>query len=95
MFELSDDLTLIERNHYTYLDVAADAGGLYTIVATLCSAILSVINYNNFNKYLIDKIDSLNTESSQKMSEQISRGCCSNIIEFVIDNLPSCCICCK
>ena len=74
MFELSDDLTLIERNHYTYLDVAADAGGLQSIVATLCSAILSVINYNNFNNYLADKIDSLNTESSQKMSKKFSWG---------------------
>ena len=76
-FELNDDLTLIERNTYTLIDVAAEAGGLQAILAGFFSAILSVINYNNFNNYLAERLDSFNIDSSQKTGDKFSRGCCS------------------
>ena len=65
-FELNADMTLIERNNYTFVDVAADIGGLQAILAGFLSAILSIVNYNNFSDYLAENLYSINKDGGQE-----------------------------
>ena len=58
-------MTLIERNNYTFIDVAADVGGLQAILAGFLSAIMSLINYNNFSNYLAEKLYTINKDDGE------------------------------
>ena len=46
LFRLNLDVTLIERNGYTLLDVLSDVGGLQSILISGASLLLSILNYN-------------------------------------------------
>lgn len=69
----------------------ADVGGLQAFIAVGLKAILSVINYNNFNNFLVEKLYKLNTGDHEKGAHKFQGNCCYDIKEFFIDNLPSCC----
>ena len=53
---MSMDRTLIERHGYTILDLLSDVGGLQSVLISGISALLSILNYNNLNSYLISKL---------------------------------------
>ena len=61
-FSLSPDQTVIERENYTFIDVLADLGGLQASLYAVLSAVLSVINYNNFNNYLASQLYNLHCD---------------------------------
>lgn len=61
-FSLSPDQTMIERDNYTFIDVLADLGGLQASLYAVLSAVLSVINYNNFNNYLASQLYNLHSD---------------------------------
>ena len=54
--QLSMDVTLIERNGYTLLDVLSDVGGLQSILISAISLLLSFLNYNQLDNYLVSKL---------------------------------------
>ncbi len=47
------NLDVIERNHYTILDMLSDVGGLASITTGIVALFLSVLNYNNLDSHMI------------------------------------------
>ena len=50
------DLTLIERTGYTVLEILSDIGGLQGILISAISLLLSILNYNYLDDYLVAKL---------------------------------------
>ena len=50
------DITLIERNGYTILDVLSDVGGLQGILISAFAFIISFLNHNDLENYLVSKL---------------------------------------
>ena len=53
---MSMDLTLIERDGYTFLDILSDIGGLQGILSAVVSVILIIFNYKYLDSYLATKL---------------------------------------
>ena len=82
------DQTLIERNGYTFLDILSDLGGLQGILISSVSFLLSILNYNHLNGYLVSQLFK---------SDQVVLTACStsdSVKEFCIGLLPRKLICC-
>ena len=47
------DQILIERTGYTILDILSDVGGILGIFVSGISFILSILNYNYLDNYLV------------------------------------------
>ena len=50
------DLTLIQRNGYTLLDILSDVGGFQGILISGITFILGILNYNDLDNYLVSKL---------------------------------------
>lgn len=50
------DLGLIERTGYTVLDILSDVGGLQGILISGISLIISALNYNYLDNYLVSNL---------------------------------------
>ena len=50
------DLTVIERTGYTVLNILSDVGGLQGILISGISLLLSVLNHNYLDNYLVTKL---------------------------------------
>ena len=55
-FEMSLDVTTIERNSYTMFDMFSDVGGLFGIFSTIFAMISSVWNYNSFDNFMVSRL---------------------------------------
>ena len=86
---LSMDVTLIERKGYTLLDVLSDVGGMQGFLISGTSLLLSILNYNQLDNYLVSKLfrsESVTLIASQK----------ENILDFCLSKLiPSKLVCCR
>ena len=56
MLTIDMDQTIIQRNGYTLLDLFSDVGGLQGILITGTSFILSILNHNNLDNYLVSRL---------------------------------------
>ena len=54
--EMNMNLTLIQRNGYTVLDLMSDVGGILGILSTGITYFLAFWNYNYFENYLITRL---------------------------------------
>ena len=50
------DLTVIQRDGYTVLDILSDVGGLQSVLISAFAILLSVWNHNYLNSYLVSKL---------------------------------------
>ena len=50
------DLTLIQRNGYTLLDILSDVGGLQGILISGITFTISFLNYNDLDNHLVSKL---------------------------------------
>ena len=53
---MSPDLTLIQRNGYTIVDIMSDVGGLQGILISAFSILLLSFNYKHLDSYLATKL---------------------------------------
>ena len=53
---MSADLTLIQRNGYTFLDILSDVGGLQGILISAFSILLLAFNYKQLDSYMATKL---------------------------------------
>lgn len=56
------DLTIIERDGYTFIDVLSDIGGIQGIIGSTFGLILSILNYNHFDNYMVSRLFKLNLQ---------------------------------
>ena len=85
------DLNLIERTGYTVLEILSDIGGLQGILISAISLLLSVLNYNYLDDYLVAKL--FKSESKFTLHAQPIFG---RIKEFCIAKLiPRKLVCCR
>ena len=64
-YELSDTNHVYYRSVYTFLDFLRDIGGLYGTISIFCITIVSVVQYQGQNMYLMAKLYAANTEVTQ------------------------------
>ena len=50
------DRQVIRRSNYTFLGVLSDVGGLSSVIASVFTTLLAIINYNNLNGYMVNKL---------------------------------------
>ena len=50
------DLTVIQRDGYTVLDILSDVGGLQSVLISAFAILLSIWNHNYLNSYLVSKL---------------------------------------
>ena len=62
--QMSMDLTIIERDGYTSLDILSDIGGLQGILNAGFSVILILFNYKYLDSYLATKLYKTTMESN-------------------------------
>ena len=53
---MSLDLTVVERTGYTVLDILADVGGLQGFLVSGIAGLLSVLNHNYLDNYLVSRL---------------------------------------
>ena len=80
---MSLDRTLIERNGYTILDILSDLGGLQSILISGVSFLLSILNYNHLNGYLVSQLFKSDHNALPTLTT------CDSVKEFCIGLLPS------
>ena len=81
------DLTIIERDGYTILDVLSDVGGLQGILISAIAVVLNIINHNQLENYLVSKL--FKAEAVSLADKQIE-----NIKEYCLGILPDKLVCC-
>ena len=52
-FEFDMDLEVVERIHYTILDMLSDLGGIEALLFSTFGIILGFWNHNNFDNHLL------------------------------------------
>ena len=93
------DLTrsVINRTNYTILDVLSDVGGLESVLASFVSFLLGALNYNNLNSQMISQLFKFPGRGAKGATEQVvyKSTMLGNALDYILDSLPSCCVCCK
>lgn len=51
--EMNLDQTVISREGYTVLDLLSDIGGIQGVVGSALVVLISILNYNHFDDYLV------------------------------------------
>ena len=98
-FSVDPNLRKVERSALNFFQVLGDVGGLYGIVFSIASSIVSWVNYNNSDNFLVQNLFKVKPEAGNVESESFStnkRQC--SLIEWFQSCLPSCFItasCCK
>ena len=64
--EIDYDKILIERNGYTIMDFLADIGGLHGTFVIAISLILSILNLNQLENFLISRLYHSSEQTSQQ-----------------------------
>jgi hypothetical protein len=63
-FEVNPDLVFIMREGYHILDLFSDVGGLMGILMAILGVLVSALDYNYFDNYLVSKLFKLEGKSS-------------------------------
>ena len=91
------DLTVIQREGYTLLDLLSDVGGLQGILISAFSLLLGCWNHNYMESYIASKVYKVVSDGDDELANlEIPNG--ANIKECCIDRfLPSKLtrVCCK
>ena len=66
--ELDLNLSTLERNVYTYVDLLSDVGGIQGILFSFFAILVSILNLNSFDDMLIGKLYQVRKEKK--------RSCC-------------------
>lgn len=101
---MSLDLTAINRNGYTILDVLSDIGGIQGILITSVSIILAILNYNNLDSYMASRLYKLqrpDAGDAAKYTRDIQRSTfftatkSGNVLEYLVEQvIPRKLLCC-
>ena len=95
------DLDVIERSHYTILDVLSDVGGIASVTTSIVALILSILNYNNLDSQMIRqlfKFPSLDNDRDVLANSTLfykPPSVFGNIVDFFLDHIPQRCRCCQ
>ena len=92
-FEMGLNLTVVERTTQTLLDVFGAIGGLESILLTFAAIITGFFNYNNFDSTLAAKLFKMN--NGQGTPVRLSPTKALNLVDYILDCLPSRCVCCR
>ena len=92
-FEMDLNLTVVERTTQTLLDVFGAIGGLESILLTFAAIITGFFNYNNFDSTLAAKLFKMN--NGQGTPVRLSPTKALNLVDYILDCLPSRCVCCR
>ena len=85
---MSLDRVLIERNGYTIFDLLSDLGGLQGILISGISLLLSILNFNHLNGFLVSQLFKADHMALEAFSTYES------IKAFFIGILPRKLVCC-
>lgn len=73
--EMNLDHVIVERSHYTFLDVLSDVGGVQSMTMSGFALILSLSNYNHFdNNMVIQLFKFRDRKQAKKGPEPLHRG---------------------
>ena len=92
-FQINLDMTIIDREIISVLDVLSDIGGLDGTLVLIVGLLLSILNYNAIGNYMVANLYKA-SESGGKVSK-FKRALCCNLDEYFFDLIPSCCLCCR
>ena len=62
------DITVLERNVYTILDVLSDVGGLSSALISLVVGIIGLMNYNRLESYMASKVFKIYEDNNDEHS---------------------------
>ena len=62
--EMSLDKIELERRAYTFLDLLSDCGGVQSILISILSGFLSIINYSHFDSYMASRLFKIKKEDA-------------------------------
>ena len=80
------DLTVIQREGYTLLDLLSDVGGLQGILISTFSLLLGIWNHNYMESYIASKVYKVaSTDEKELGSLEVPNR--ANIKEYCIDRL--------
>ena len=82
------DRVLVERNGYTIFDLLSDLGGLQGILISGISSLLSILNYNHLNDFLVSQLFEIDQTTLKASSTRDS------IKAYCIELLPRKLVCC-
>ena len=54
--EMNRDLTVLQRDGYTFLDLISDIGGIQSILLQIFASIVVILNHNYLPNYLVSKL---------------------------------------
>lgn len=63
------DMLIVQRQGYTILDILAEVGGLQGFLFQVSSFLLSILNFNSLDSYLISKLYKHQRDGSQEQLE--------------------------
>lgn len=93
MLTMNSDLTVVQRSGYTILDVLSDIGGFLGFLTASINFLLSILNYQHLDNYLVTRLFTAKAGSSLAQFEFHSWD---NLKYFCIDNiLPAKLVCCS
>lgn len=55
-FEKNVDLVSVLRDSYTFIDMLSDIGGIESILLSTFALLLSVLNHNYFDNYMVQRL---------------------------------------
>ena len=91
------DLTVVEREGYTFLDLLSDVGGLESILISVFASVITFTNYSNFDSHLASELYTMKSTDRNGRSQfsKLLTSDISNIKEYFLDTLPEKLACCK
>ena len=66
---MNADRTLILREPSTIFDVFSNIGGLYSLIFTVLVFIVSLINYNYMDNYMVAKLFKIEKENKDDLNQ--------------------------
>ena len=99
------DLTTVDRDGYTVLDLISDIGGIQGILFSAVAVIMSFWNYNFLDNFLVSKLyrikyrSSATNDNERVLKEEkirVEDGALHGVRDAVCNNIPAYCRCrCK
>ena len=89
------DLTIIQRNGYTVIDLLSDIWGIQSFLSTAISFFIGIWNHNLLDNYLVSRLFTLQIDDKVKNMHH-SKHQQATIKEYFMDRVvPSKIACCK
>ena len=90
---LSPALKSVERSGYTILDLLSDVGGISGLLFSGAALLLSILNHNYFDNYMVSKLYKLRTSQRNTVEDSylVKPSRWSGTADFCISVFRSCC----